>query len=97
MTIGQRIKKRRKELKMSQEELAHKLGYTSRSAIHKIESDARNLKQDKIKPLAIALDTSVEYIMGWDKPQIELQRLSEANQKKMIDYYHLLLSSQKND
>ena len=36
MTIGQRIKVRREELNMSQEELAKRIGYKSRSSINKI-------------------------------------------------------------
>lgn len=68
MTIGERIKYRREELKMSQEELAHKLGYKSRSSINKIELGANNLTQSKIKAIADALDTTPSYIMGWDEP-----------------------------
>lgn len=37
MTIGQRVKIRREELGMSQEELATKVGYKSKSSINKIE------------------------------------------------------------
>ena len=37
MTIYDRIKLRREELGMSQQELAYKLGYKSRSTINKIE------------------------------------------------------------
>ena len=37
MTIGQRVKIRREELGMSQEELAKKIGYKSKSSINKIE------------------------------------------------------------
>ena len=66
MTIGDRIKQRRKELGMSQEELAHKLGYKSRSSINKIELGGQNLTQPKIKEIADALDTTPDYIMGWD-------------------------------
>ena len=67
MTIGDRIKQRRMELGMSQEELAHKLGYKSRSSINKIELGGQNLTQKKIKRIADALDTTPEYIMGWDE------------------------------
>ena len=65
MTIGDRIKKRRMELKMTQEELAKKLGYKSKSSINKIELNDRNLTQPKIKLIADALHTTPEYIMGW--------------------------------
>lgn len=66
MTIGERIKKRREELGLTQEELAQKLGYASRSSINKIELNERNLKQSKIKAIADALNTTPSYIMGWD-------------------------------
>lgn len=68
MTIGERIKLRREELNMSQDELAHKLGYKNRSSINKIELDKQNLRQSKIKAIADALSTTPSYIMGWDNP-----------------------------
>ena len=66
-TIGERVKARREQLGLSQDELAKKLGYKSRSSINKIESDSRNLTQSKIKAIADALDTTPSYIMGWDE------------------------------
>lgn len=66
-TIGERIREKRESLHMSQEELALKLGYKSRSSINKIEIDGRNLPQKKIKDIADALQTTPEYIMGWEK------------------------------
>ena len=67
MEIGERIKKRREELGMSQEELAQKAGYKSRSSINKIEVDGRGLPQSKISAIAKALDTTPAYIMGWEE------------------------------
>ena len=67
MEIGERIKKRREELGMSQEELAQKAGYKSRSSINKIEIDGRGLPQSKIVNIANALDTTPAYIMGWEE------------------------------
>lgn len=57
MDIGERIKKRREELGLSQSELARKVGYTSRSTINKIEKDGRGISQDKIAAIAKALHT----------------------------------------
>lgn len=57
MDIGDRIKKRREELGMSQEELAKKVGYKSRSSVNKIEIDGRVLPQNKIVIFAKALET----------------------------------------
>lgn len=67
MTIGERIKLRREELKLSQDELAKRLGYKSRSSINKIEVGSRDLTQSKIKAIADALETTPSYIMGWDE------------------------------
>ena len=69
MKIGDRIKYRREELEMSQEELARRLGYKSRSSINKIEKDASGLPQTKIEAIANALQTTPAYIMGWEEEQ----------------------------
>lgn len=69
MEIGHRIKKRREELGMSQEELAVKVGYKSRSSINKIEVDGRGLPQSKIMAFAKALDTTPAYLMGWESTE----------------------------
>lgn len=67
MDIGDRIKKKREELGMSQEELAKKVGYKSRSSVNKIEIDGRGLPQNKIVLFAKALETTPAYLMGWEE------------------------------
>ena len=67
MTIGDRIKQRRMELNMSQEELAHKIGYKDRSTISYIENGDNNFPIAKVKAIAIALKTTPQWIMGWDE------------------------------
>ena len=67
--IGKRIKARREELGLSQEELAVKAKFASRSSINKIESGNRELTQQRIKDIADALMTTPSYIMGWDEPE----------------------------
>lgn len=66
MELYNRIKIRREELGMSQEELAHKLGYKSRSTINKIEMGKNDITQSKIKAFAEALNCSPAYLMGWE-------------------------------
>ena len=78
MNIGERIKYRREELGMSQEELATKLGYKSRSSVNKIENDASGLPQSKIVAIANALRTTPSYIMGWLEDEPEKQAIFEA-------------------
>lgn len=66
MTLGQRIKERRELLKMTQDELAKKLGYKSRSSINKLELGLNDVSQSKIVAIADALHTTPSYLMGWD-------------------------------
>ena len=54
---------------MSQEDLAHKIGYKSKSSINKIELDIQQLRQSKIKQIADALETTTDYIMGWSEKE----------------------------
>lgn len=64
MTIGERIKQRRIELNLSQDELAQKVGYKSRSSINKIEL-SRSLPLSKVQKMADALETTPAFLMGW--------------------------------
>lgn len=64
--LGMRIRERRKALGLSGDELAKKIGKT-RSTIYRYEcGDIENLPIELLIPLADALQTSPEYIMGWD-------------------------------
>ena len=95
MTIGDRIRQRRIELGMTQEELAFKLGYKSKVSINKIELNGRNLTQSKIKAVADALDTTPMWIMGWDSKAVTVTdadtidvvqkyRQADAQTKEMV-------------
>ena len=67
MELYKRIKQRREELGISQEELAKMLGYKSRSTIAKIEKGENDITQSKIASFAEALKTTPSYLMGWDQ------------------------------
>lgn len=60
------IKKERINKKLSQDELAKRVGYTDRSSIAKIESGKVDLQQSKIEAIAKALNTTVPKLMGYD-------------------------------
>lgn len=64
MSVGVNIKKRRYELKMSQQELADAMGYRTRSTIAKIESGENDVSQKKLQRFAAVLDTTVEALIG---------------------------------
>nr|DAQ71363.1 MAG TPA: helix-turn-helix domain protein [Caudoviricetes sp.] len=51
---------------MSQEELALKSGYVSRSSVNKIELGKQNPPVSVIPALAAALHTTPAQLMGWD-------------------------------
>lgn len=66
MTIGERIKKRREELGLTQAELAERLGYKSRAAICTVEKDKEDMTTTRIRKYAMALGVSPGYLMGWE-------------------------------
>ena len=72
MELYKRIKARREKLGMSQEELATKLGYKSRSTINKIEMGKNDITQSKIIAFANALQTTPSYLMGLDEHETEI-------------------------
>jgi len=74
--IGDKIRKRREQLGISQEELANKMGYKSRSAITKIEKGQRDINQSKISEYAKALQTTPAFLMGWEETN-SVQSISE--------------------
>jgi len=69
--IGQRIKQKREELGWTQEELANRMGYKSKSTINKIEMCINDVSQSKVVKFAEILDTSVSYLMGWNQEEID--------------------------
>lgn len=71
MAIGERIKNRREELGLTQQQLADRLGYKSKSAINKIELGVNDISQKRIVDFAKALNTSIEYLLGMDKKDSE--------------------------
>ena len=60
-----RIRNRRMDLGMSQEELAGLVGYTGRSAIARIESGRNKVSIGKIPTFAKALHTTSSYLLGF--------------------------------
>ena len=67
MSIGRRIKEKRKELKISADELAIRIG-KDRSTIYRYEKgDIENLPIDILEPIAAALSTTPQYLMGWEE------------------------------
>ena len=66
--LSTRLLLRRKELGLSQEELAQRMGYRSKSSITKLEKGVNDLPQAKLEELAAALETTPAYLLGLDTP-----------------------------
>ena len=85
MELSDRVRCRREELGLTQEELALRMGYKSRVSINKIEN-GRPVSQKIIARLADALHVSIPYLMGWDeKPAEELQDLGALAADVILD------------
>lgn len=67
MTVGERIKKRREELGLSQSELAKKMGYAGKSTVCRAETYGNNITTDKIRKYAKALDCTEAELVGWNE------------------------------
>lgn len=75
--VGERIKLRRKNLCLSQTELANRLGYQYRSTISKMEKGGYAFKQKTIAAVADALDTTPSYLMGWTDDPFDYEKWLE--------------------
>lgn len=66
MNIGQRIKQRRKELRISADKLGEAIG-KDRSTIYRYEKgDIDKLPLDILVPISEVLHTTPQALMGWD-------------------------------
>lgn len=77
MTVGERIRERRIELHLTQEELAKRMGYKSRTAISNVEKNLEDLTTTRVIKFAEALECTPADLMGWgsDTPARESERL----------------------
>ena len=69
MTLGKRIKDLRIKAGLTQEQLAIKIGYSTKTSISKIENDVLDINQSTIVALARALNTTPSIIMGWEEKE----------------------------
>lgn len=94
MGIGKRIKQRREYLGISQEELAKKIGYNSRSTVNKIEKEINDITQSKIIAFAKALDTTPAWLMGWEDNSVgktikQLRKEKNISLMEMAEELHI--------
>ncbi len=100
MSVYQRIRERRLLLGLSQDELAIKLSYKSRSSINKIELGKTDITTVMLENFAKVLECTPAYLMGWTDdpadsicnsvmPSIEPQSLCN-DEEYLVNNYRLL-------
>lgn len=92
LELFKRIRSRREELGISQDELAKMVGYKSRSSINKIELGKNDITQSKIMEIATALATTPEYLMGWTS---EVSKHFNEDEVEIVDGYRSLPEESK--
>lgn len=107
MEIYDRIKLRRKELGLSAEFVAEKLGVSPATIYRYEKKDIKKFPTEILEPLATVLRTTPAYLMGWDEnisslsdEELDRQiievfnRLSDDKQKQALDYLTFLASQE---
>lgn len=84
-TLYTNIKKRRKELGLTQTDLANKLGYGDKSMISHIEAGRIDLPHSKIVEFAKVLDMEPGDLLGWE------DNLNEEN----MDWLALIMKEKR--
>lgn len=95
-SIGKKIREKRIELGMTQEELATKLGYKSKTTIAKIENGTNDITQSKVVDFAKVLQTTPAYLMGWiDIAEKTRPTQQELDKIKSSSYENLVIKEMK--
>ena len=97
MNIGDRMKQRRKQLKLTADEVAEKIG-VSRSNVYRYEKgDIEKLPLEVLEPLSEILQTTPQQLMGWESGDDILpiyNQLEPPRQKKVYDLAEKELEAQ---
>lgn len=103
MTIGEKMKLRRKQLKISADEIASALG-VSRSTIFRYEKgEIEKLPTESLRIIAEVLKTTPEELMGWTENKSNFSivsvfnQLSPPRQQKVYNFAENQLEEQKQE
>lgn len=78
MTIGERIRNRRKQLGLSPDALAEKLN-VNRATVYRYEGDyIKKVPTTVLENLAIVLHTTPAYLMGWEEIDEETEKKNDT-------------------
>lgn len=84
MEMGDRIRELRLKNKLTQDELAEKLGL-QKSAIAKYENGrVENIKRSMIQKMSLVFGVSPAYLMGWEEEKEESGIVYKSNDHKTV-------------
>lgn len=91
MNFNQSVRNRRMELKLSMKDVAEKVNISIPTYSRYENGEIVNVRHDKIKLLADALQTSPGYLMGWiDEAENSAPLALEENEKRLIQKFRRL-------
>lgn len=97
--IGARIKEARESGRMSQKELAGKIGFSSATAISLIESGDRKTSVEVLEKLAKVLHKDMNYFLGKEVVERDFgmalradKKLSSSDKEKILEYIEFIKS-----
>ena len=86
-TVGDNISWMRRQLGWTQEELALKMGYKSKSTINKIELGINDIPQSKIARFAEVLGTTPARLMGWEEENLPTEETITDGEKVLLELF----------
>lgn len=102
MSIGERIKDRRTELRLTLEEVAKRAGVGKATICRYEKGVIINIPSDRIERIAKALRCTPAFLMGWEEYPTDTtklmalyDRLNERGKEKLLDYADDLVQSKK--
>lgn len=97
MNIGKRMKDRRKQLGLTADQVAEKLNVSRASIFRYEKGDIEKFPLDSLTPLAEALQTTPEELMGWHSEadiSIIYNQLNDLRQTKVYNFAEYQLKEQ---
>lgn len=82
MSIGERIRLKRKQKSMTLEELSRFVG-VSRQTLSRYENNIIAVPSDRMEMIAAALDTTPAYLMGWDDEDLSYKGILPIKTKSV--------------
>lgn len=97
--LGGKIRYRRQQLNISQQELAEAVGYTSKGMISNIEAGRVNIPMDKLVLIAHCLAVKPSYLLSDEQASMDMKLyekisdLSDEEQKQVLAYINIIRRS----